>query len=447
MKPTDNIQPNLAGPLAFLFTALISLVLGVSMVTFHPAFLLTETLTGHGQAWSLFMVYGFALPAVFGAVYWAMPGAFEAPLYSERLVFLHFAFHLAGLLIVLLCLFFPNIPQAAMGPVFLACGALVFTVNIAGTLSKIERPDVSSALIGVSLLWLLVTAFLGTPFVEKAPLPMLEATTWKAGLLVLAIAGVMLNIAFGLALRLAPAVVDVKPIRTQASWLALALMNFGIAWMFAAITFGPIEFGLLCTGIYFVGTIIAFLDFWRVLQRRPSDTTLSWGGKILLSAVSMLPTTAGIFLYDLWTHLTSASADAPVVAPASEDAASAVLSVTFLDWTTAFAAIFGMLTPAIIAVVAQLLKQRRAHLITSGENNLYYRIAEQIQLAAFFNYAVGAGLLLVGVWGGEEKMLSLGGIFLGVSFLGFLVYFSQLLRNPSEPLTHRANPSAAPSLS
>ena len=44
-------------------------------------------------------------------------------------------------------------------------------------------------------------------------------------------------------------------------------------------------------------------------------------------------------------------------------------------------------------------------------------------LAAFFNYAVGAALVIVGAWGAEAQMLGLGAVFLVVGSLGFLGNF------------------------
>ena len=133
---TPNQGSNAAGAITFAVTSLVFLVLGCLMLAGRPGFLLGETLTGHGQAWINLMLYGFALPATFGAVYWALPQVFGVPLYSPQMVFLHYGFHLAGFIIVMLLPFVPELPQAAMGSVFIACGVVVFIVNVALSLRQ-----------------------------------------------------------------------------------------------------------------------------------------------------------------------------------------------------------------------------------------------------------------------------------------------------------------------
>lgn len=441
MNPNETESAPLHGALTFAITALVFLALGCLMLAGRPGFLLADTLTGHGQAWVQLMILGFGLPAVFGAVYWALPQAFGVPLYSPQLVFLHFGFHVAGFVVVMLLPFVPDLPQAGMGSTFLACGAVVFVVNVAMSLRKLARPDASSAFLSTIMVWLVAAMFLGVPFGARAPLPFLEATNWSAGWLVFVISGVFFNAMLGLALRVTPRAVGAAPERTPAAWYALSILNVGVAWMFAATTFGPPPFLLVCATVFLVGSLIYLADFWGILQRRPDRDPLGWDSKILLTAVWMIPAAAVLMLYDVWQHMA-------VVPPPPVDPALAVaapegplpITVMALDWTVGLTALLATAVPGLVAIIFQLQKLRAG----SAAGGVRERVAGQLLLASFFNYAVGAGLVVVGAWGAEDQMLGLGAVFLVVGSLGFLGCFLHNLGQASAEETSDATaPKAA----
>ncbi|MFZ4484296.1 MAG: hypothetical protein ACOYOL_10000 [Chthoniobacterales bacterium] len=421
-EPTKT--PSNTGAITFAITALVFLALGCLMLAMRPGFLLGETLTGHGQAWIRLMIYGFGLPAVFGAVYWALPKAFGVPLYSPQTVFLHYGFHLAGLVVVMLLPFVPELPQASMGATFLACGGVVFVFNVALSLRRMERPDAASAFLSTLMVWVVLALFLGVPFASEPPLPLLAGTNWSAGWLVFAIAGIFFNAQLGLALRVTPLAVGAKSERTPAAWYALAILNLGVAWMVAAATFGTPAFLLLCTAIFLVGSLIYLADFWAILQRRHGSTALGWDVKILLTAVWMIPAAALVLMYAVWHHMLVAvpevAADAATAVAAPVIEGPAPIMVMPLDWTTGLVGLLAAAVPGLIAVIFQLQKLQ---LPDRADDSPRERVAGQLLLAAFFNYAVGAGLVVVGAWGSEDQMLGLGAVFLVVGSLGFLGCF------------------------
>lgn len=426
-----------AGAVTFAITALVFLALGCLMLAIRPGFLLGNTLTGHGQAWIQLMIFGFGLPAVFGAIYWALPQAFGVPLFSEKSVFLHYGFHLAGLLIVMVTPFVLGLPQAVMGATFLACGAVIFVVNVAMSLRNMDRPDAGSAFISTVLVWLVIALFLGLPFAVKAPLPMLAGTSWSAGWLVFVMAGVFFNAQFGLALRVTPLAVGSKFERTPAAWYALSIVNLGVAWMFAATTFGPLPFLLLCTTAFLVGALVYLGDFWAILQRRQGGD-LGWDSKILLTSVWMIPTAAVVLMYNVWERMAIVPEVLPqgvaaVAAVVDETAGPVPISVMSLDWTLGLTALLATAVPGLVAVIFQIQKLRMAGAGASSNLRTVQRVAGQLLLASFFNYAVGAGLVVVGAWGSENQMLSLGAVFLVVGALGFLGNFLYNLGQSAAP--------------
>lgn len=433
---TNEKTPSTAsvgGALTFAVTALVFLVLGCLMLAVRPGFLLGDTLTGHGQAWIRLMLFGFGLPAVFGAVYWALPQAFRVPLFSEPAVFLHYGFHMAGLLIVLILPFVPDLPQASMGATFLACGGIVFVVNTAMSLRRLETPDAGSAFLSTLMVWLVAALFLGVPFAAAAPLPFLAGTNWSAGWLVFAISGILFNAQLGLALRVTPLAIGARPGRAPSSWYALSILNLGVAWMFAATTFGPLPFLMVCAVAFLIGSLIYLGDFWGIMQSRTDRGTLGWDSKIMLASVWMIPATAVALLYNVWERMQAQTADAAATAATAATAAAPAaapvvegpvpITVLSLDWTVGLTALLAAAVPGLVAVVFQLQKLRAGVPGEVNEMSVRERVAGQFLLASFFNYAVGVSLVIVGAWGAEVQMLGLGAVFLAVGAIGFLGNF------------------------
>jgi hypothetical protein len=227
-------------------------------------------------------------------------------------------------------------------------------------------------------------------------------------------------------------VVGAKPERTPAAWYALSIVNLGVAWMAAATAFGPPTFLLVCAGVFLVGSLIFLADFWSILQRRRGTDPLGWAVKILLTAVWMIPSTAVALMYAAWHHLpavvSEVVADAAAAAPAAEGPAP--IMVVPLDWTVGLVALLATAVPGLVAVIFQLQKLREGQPV---ESTLRDRVSGQFLLAAFFNYAVGATLVVVGAWGGEDQMLGLGAVFLVVGSLGFLGCFLHQMGRSGAP--------------
>ena len=445
MKTPESQTAPGSGTLAFVTTALIFLVLGSISLAAQPGFLLADTLTSAGQAWVTLMIYGFGLPAVFAVVYWALPAAFSLPLFSKPAVFLHWGFHLAGLLVVLLVSFFPEMPQAPMGATFLACGGIIFVVNVGMTLRGMILPDASSAFLIAVIIWLVIALFLGLPFAPGAPLPMFVETNWKVAWLVFVVAGVLINTILGLALRVTPVALGTETPSSATSWWALAVTNLAIAWMFPALTYGPLAGVFFCATVFLVGILIYLGEFHGILQR-PASRAAGWDTRILLAALWMIPAATTLLLWDVRERIglqSVAQSEAVATAsPAVETTASAVLSVLPMDWTAGLTALLATAVPGLIALVFLLLKLQKG---LPGENaalSVSGRLAGQLLLAAFFNYAIGAGMLILGAWGASEKILSLGAIFLVVGSAGFIANFINGLKSsPTEQPATEACPT------
>lgn len=434
----------------FFVTSLVFLVLACLMLAGRPEFLLTPVLTGHGLSWLLLLLSGAGLSGVFGLVYWAIPKVFGIPLFSGKLVYLHYGFHLFGTLMSVGAIAWPEgLTTGAAGVTLIVCGAVTLVVNMAGTFRQPAKPDVASAYLASAALWVLIGALLGLPFAESAPYSFLVGSNWSEAWLVLAISGVLLNLPMGIALRVTPAALGIPLQKTEMAWYAFAISNAALAWMFAATAYGPMGFLLLCAAIYLMGVLLYFADFYLILQRR-TGPGLAWDSKILLTAFSLVPVLACLLIFAAWERMSQPGAEeisgiSPAVVE-EEIAATGPLPVEFLpvDGALVLTGLLAIAIPAVIALGFQPISLHRP----AAANLPRRRLAEQILLAAFFNYSTGVLLVIPGAWLGIEKMLGLGSLLLLVGAAGFLGnYFyatskktiGQYTENPSLPTAFPAS--------
>lgn len=397
------------GSTAFLVTSLVFLCCASLWLAIQPGLLLDPKMSTHTTAWLYLVVFGVAFPGVYGVVYRAMPIIFGVPLYSTQFVVLHLAFHLAGLFIAVPMAFQPDLPHAMLGQSFLACGAIVFIVNVWGSFKLNAMPDASAAFIACSLLWLAVSLMVGMPF-SKAPLfPFLAKGDWSTATFELALGGFVINTILGLALKTTALRLGSDVERTNTPWFALSLTNAAIAWLFAATIYGPAEFVIFCLVVYLAGALAYLGRFLSILGRRESEV-LEWDGKILFTSLCMLPVALALLGWDVWVRRDPANASPQL------DAA-AVLST-----------LLGVAVPAIIALLYQTVALTRGALVAGS---LKERVASQVLLAAFFNYAIGFLLIVPGSWLAIEKMVTLGTLFLSVGSIGFLANLLFILRPAS----------------
>lgn len=435
---TTNVRisdaPEGKGAQLFCVTSLIFLSLAALMLAGRSTFLLTPVLTGHGLSWISLLFYGAGLSGIFGVIYWALPMVYRIPLYSEKFVFLHYGFHLAGTILILLYVLVPGLHQAAMGQTFIACGALIFVLNLNGTFRSLTRPDASSAFLSATALWLLVIAFLGVPFAKEAPLPMLIGTQWSIAWLVFSLSGVFLNGLMGLALKVTPPSLGNDSFHTTSAWYALAFTNGGLAWMFAATAFGPFSFLIFCAGVYLLGVIIYLAVFFSMVQQRISYW-LPWDAKILIATFSLIPIAVALLILDAWQRIVppvvaAASAVTPALPePMKADPTTGPLPLDFLpiDGAILLIVLLGVALPACIGLLFQLIRLQNGFIGKGNANELSVSLSEQILMASFFNYATGFLMLIPGMWVGIEKIVNLGSLFLLVGSLGFLgnYFYSQ----------------------
>lgn len=424
---TNPNGPRSAGATTFAVTALAFLALGCLMVAGRPGFLLEKELVGHGLAWVMVMIYGFGLSAVFGALYWAMPRTFGAPLVGSRMVFVHYFLHLAGMVAITVASAIPSLPFAWVGPALVGCGVLIFIIIMGTSCHRAGKKDVTVVFVSMACLWLAVMAVLGAPFAAKPVFPFLEGSNWSAGWLLLVIGGVLFNAIYGLALSVTTASTGVRNEHATGALFALGIFNVGMAWSFSGVAFAPPMFLVATSVVFLAGSLVFLGDFWGLLQRR-SGRNLEWNLKFLLGAAWMIPAAVAVLVYNA-VHRIGIDGLAAAASEATEGlqeaAAAAQITVASLNWATGLVALLAAAVPGLLAIIFQLEKLRADSRLETGAGG---NVTDRVLLAAFFNYAVGVGLVVAGAWGAVGQMLGLGAIFLAVGAFGLLGYFIFNLR-------------------
>lgn len=420
MNTTITEPPSLAASSAdapaarwFLNLSLISLVGAFGLLAIRPEFVMTSHLTPEGLAWLLLLVFGTGLSGVFAVIYEAIPRFFGPRTFSRSLVLLHFGFHLAGTALTCAAAAWPEQIRGGHGSALLVCGAVVFAINLTGAFRGSADAGISAAALALSGLWLLVIALAGVPFAEKAPVEFLEGSSWSASWLVLALAGVLINAPLGIGLRVLPGALGLPAVSPDRALGALVLSNLGLAWMAAAVAFGPPGFAAVCSAVYALGMLFFLGEFVSLVRRRPS-TYLPWDVRIFLSALFVAPVPAALVLWSVWERLKPV----PVVDESvTESPAATALEFLRMDGSVVLTALLAVAIPAILALAFQLVRLGDA---SRTEATVRGRLPEPILLAAFFNYAAGVLLVVPAALAGIERIVGLGSLFLLAGALGFL---------------------------
>ena len=393
------------GAVIFAITALVSLGLGGLMAVRAPLFS-AGALTAYAHAWIYLMIFGFGCSAVFAAVYAALPSAFGVRLQSRQAVYIHYLLHLAGLAVLLLAPFVPDLPQGRLVWILLGCGAVMFLWNAGSSLRRMARPDAASAFVVTAGLWLLAAVLVGLPVSGAAHFQFLAGTTWMSGWFPFVVAGVFFNTLFALALRLLPPHLPPESPHEAVAWFAFAITNLGVSWSFAAATVGARSLLLGTSCIFAAGAIILTweaLDLFR--QRRGA---FGFHRRMLAVATCLVPFAVVLFIL-------RASRDAGSIPPVPEEAPAVAdllpppeIAVSSLDWATGIFALLFVAAPGLLAGIFALL--------ATGVPGRATRL-RGVSLAV---YAAGAVMLAIGAGASKAMMFSLGGGCLGLAAGGIL---------------------------
>jgi hypothetical protein len=148
-------------PLAFMVAGLVALLVGVIWLVARPELLATYHYNQYVIAATHLFVLGWICSIVMGAMYQLVPVALETKLYSERLAKWQFAFHLVGFTGMVWMFNVWNMKQVGHFGTVMAVGVGLFVFNIARTLLRVPKWNVTATAVTAALFWISLTIIAG----------------------------------------------------------------------------------------------------------------------------------------------------------------------------------------------------------------------------------------------------------------------------------------------
>jgi len=305
--------PSVTVPLAFILTGLIALFIGVSWLAARPTILATYHYNQFVIAATHLFVLGWICSIVMGAMYQLVPVALETRLFSERLAKIQFVFHVVGFIGMVWMFKSWNMKQVGHFGCLMFVGVGLFVYNIARTLLRVPKWNVTATAVTAAISWLSLTVTAGLFMAAgKCSYDSAESITNAAGVTAiiscLRSAGAFMShfdalsamhahahlgsigcftmLIVGVSYKLIP-MFTLSEVRSKDRAVSsVVLLNFGLAGAFVTILLrSPWKFLfalmlIAALGIYGI-ELIAIL---RARKRRALD----WGIKYFLTAVVLM---------------------------------------------------------------------------------------------------------------------------------------------------------------
>ena len=320
--------PSVALPLSFALTGLLALCGGVAWLVALPSLLSTYHYNQHVIAVTHLFVLGWICSVVMGAMYQLVPVALETKLYSEMLARWQFLFHCSGFIGMVWMFYTWNLKQVGHFGCILAVGVGLFVYNLAQTLRRVPRWNVTATAITAALCWISLASGAGLSIATAKCLNEFDSGLAAAGsaaplihgLLSLAAfmahfdpisamhahahlgaLGCFAMLIFGVSYKLVPMFTLSEVQSRKRAVCSIALLNVGLAGSFVMILLrSPWKFAfalLLVTAVALYGwELVAIL-------RQRKRCVLDFGLKYFLTAVALLLPVSILALILSWPGL------------------------------------------------------------------------------------------------------------------------------------------------
>ncbi len=305
--------PSVTLPLMFTLTGLLALCAGIAWLVVQPSILGTYHYNQNVIAATHLFVLGWICSVVMGAMYQLVPVALETRLYSEKLARWQFVFHIVGFIGMVWMFRVWNMEQVGHFGSVLAVGVGLFVYNIARTLWRVPKWNVTATSVSAALAWISLTIILGLSIAaaksvneyESPSSPtgaigvLLHGLKWVSGFLTpfgaistmhahahLGGVGFFTMLIVGVSYKLIP-MFTLSEVQSRRRALAsVALLNLGLAGSFVTILrHSPLKpaFALM------VGAALAIYG-WELtaILRARKRRALDWGIKYFLTAIVLL---------------------------------------------------------------------------------------------------------------------------------------------------------------
>jgi len=299
--------------LRFILTGVIALMFGVLWLAVQPSLLATYHYNQNVIAATHLIVLGWICSVVMGAMYQLVPVALETRLYSERMAKWQFAFHFAGFAGMVWMFLKWDMKQVGHFGTVLAVGVGLFVYNIARTLRRVSKWNVTATAVTAALFWFSLTVIAGLSIATakctyESTEGLATATGVKtvvAGLRELAgfmshfdaisamhahahlgAVGFFTMLIVGVSYKLIPMFALSEVQSPRRAVLSVALLNLGLAGSFITILLrSPWKFAFALVSI--AALAIYGWELIAILLAR-KRRALDWGIRYFLTAVALL---------------------------------------------------------------------------------------------------------------------------------------------------------------
>ena len=230
MTPGPNFRAQALLSFPFFGLGLAALIALVAWAVVHPGLLDAPASAFGPLAFVHLAVLGWMAPFVFGAAYQLIPVIAEAPLWSRRGAWVHFALHLVAAPLLILAMARGDFTSAALWGGLVAIGVLVGVADLAITADRHSRWTPENVGLVLALFWLAIAVALGgmLALVRAGQLHGFDAARLLPLHLTCGLVGFFLGTLFAVSFKLVPMFLLGRPGGRFRQWLVLALLNTGL---------------------------------------------------------------------------------------------------------------------------------------------------------------------------------------------------------------------------
>ena len=457
VSPQAVHAPSVLLPMQFIITGLLALLAGVGWLVAAPDLLASYHYNQSVIAVTHLFVLGWICSVIMGAMYQLVPVALETKLYSERLARWQFAFHLIGFVGMVWAFNVWDLKQVGHFGSVLAVGVGLFVYNIARTLWRVPKWNVTATAIAASLVWLSLAVLAGL-FVAAAKCtyetvtvsaPATPASALLIGLRSVAgfvaqfdaistmhahahlgSVGFFILLIIGVSYKLVPmfTLSEVQSPR-RAAW-SIALLNFGLAGSFVTILLrSPWK---LIFALVMIAALAVYAWELAAILRARNRRKLDWSIKYFLTAIVFLLPTGVLAIVLSWPGL------------------PATVFTGQLENVYGFLGFFGVVTFAIIGMLYKIIpflvwfksySQRIGHAKIPALADLY---SARLQAVGYWSFLAGITITCAAALFSNENGVRSGCSLLMASALALVLNIGVILSHLVRPKIKSLAPQSVP---
>ncbi|MBK8477218.1 MAG: hypothetical protein IPL39_13255 [Opitutaceae bacterium] len=293
MTPGPNFRAQALLSFPFFGLGLVALLALVAWAVVNPGLLDAPARASGPLAFVHLAVLGWMVPFVFGAAYQLIPVIAEAPLWSRRGAWLHFALHLVAAPLLIHAMARGDFAVASLWGGLVALGVVVGIADLAITADRHSRWTPENVGLVLALFWLAIAVGMGAllALVLAGRLHGFNSARLLPLHLTCGLVGFFLGTLFAVSFKLVPMFLLGRPGGRLRQWLVLGLLNAGLFLLVPGLL-GDHRPLLLLGAATLAGAIVCFLDESVALFRRRLRAP-DWPMRTFFMGIAMLiPATA-----------------------------------------------------------------------------------------------------------------------------------------------------------